>query len=435
MASVMFDTGTSRQPLARPAAAAPNATHNRPNKIIGSIHSAQNDEYESPIAAIIQEIRRKNGAAAASYFSAGIISSADPWEDMEIAGDGQAINMNSFIEAAASVSNANNGSPVVDLEYCTCSYRRQRAGSGWSSPNRRRFSSRAGVAVEDSNLCTRCGKKLTLASSGASSNTGFAWSSRHSGSFYHMHQDQDVILEEPRHAHALLQSTPQFRFLSSSSTDMQGVGSPNPNLITIIQNAVEGKPKVPMDASYSGLVEYRASVVRDRANHQAAGELASLLWVLAHEMSMEEYGTVENQVFTAIFALVHSTEKEPRMAGLAALDALLAAPSADEERKAIKFANTLSNSLRAAHGDFEFLSAVSKALGHMATRSANVDFVESEVTRALEWLRTERSDRRYVWLLQRFVVVFFSLRARSHNDRFLLYYVANVFAGWPLVCL
>jgi hypothetical protein len=38
------------------------------------------------------------------------------------------------------------------------------------------------------------------------------------------------------------------------------------------------------------------------------------------------------------------------------------------------------------------LSAVSKALGHMAKK--NVDFVESEVTRALEWLRTERSDRR-----------------------------------------
>ena len=86
------------------------------------------------------------------------------------------------------------------------------------------------------------------------------------------------------------------------------------------------------------------------------------------------------------------------MAGLAALDALLAAPSADEERKAIKFANTLSNGLRAAHGDFEFLSAVSKALGHMAKRTANVDFVEAEVTRALEWMRTDRSDRRWAEL-------------------------------------
>jgi FKBP12-rapamycin complex-associated protein len=140
--------------------------------------------------------------------------------------------------------------------------------------------------------------------------------------------------------------------------------------------------------------DYRASLVRDRANQQAGAELSSLLWILAHEMSLEDYGTVESEVFTSVFALVHSQENERRMAGLAALDALIDAPSADEEKKAIKFANTLSNGLRSALGDYEFLSAVSKALGHMATRTANVDFVESEVTRALEWLRAERSDRR-----------------------------------------
>ena len=159
--------------------------------------------------------------------------------------------------------------------------------------------------------------------------------------------------------------------------------------------------------------------MRQQANAAAAADLASLLWVLAHEMSLEDYGTVESQVFTAVFGLIHSsprqqqaatgtpmktvdsttiinTHKERRMAGLAALDALLASPSADEERKAIKFANTLSNGLRAANGDFEFLSAVAQALGHMAKRTANVDFVEAEVTRALEWLRTDRSDRRCV---------------------------------------
>ncbi len=147
--------------------------------------------------------------------------------------------------------------------------------------------------------------------------------------------------------------------------------------------------------SPSGMSEFRASLIRDHENQLAAAELASLLWVMAHEMSLEDYGAVESQVFTEVFGLVHSTDKQRRMAGLAALDALLAAPSADEEKKAIKFANTLSNGLRAAHGDYEFLSAVSRALGHMATRTANVDLVESEVTRALEWLGTERSDRRY----------------------------------------
>lgn len=146
------------------------------------------------------------------------------------------------------------------------------------------------------------------------------------------------------------------------------------------------------------IIDYRKSLVRDRANQQAASELASLLFSLFHEMSLEDYGTVESEVFTSVFSLVHDTLKTNRMAGLAALDALIVveAPSADEEKKGIKFANALSKGLQSAHGDFEFLSAVSKALGHMALRTANVDFVESEVQRALEWLRTERSDRRYV---------------------------------------
>jgi hypothetical protein len=200
---------------------------------------------------------------------------------------------------------------------------------------------------------------------------------------------------DPQHALAMLQSTPQLRILSPTSTDMNLSGrAGDRNLFLQLFSGDNKDATVPMTNS-SGFDEYKQSLVRDRANHQAASELASLLWVLSHEMSLEDYGIVESDVFSSVFGLVHSSEKEKRMAGLACVDALLAVPSADEEKKAIKFANTLSTGLRAAHGDYEFLSAVSKALGHMAQRTANVDFVESEVTRALEWLRTDRSERRY----------------------------------------
>ena len=89
-----------------------------------------------------------------------------------------------------------------------------------------------------------------------------------------------------------------------------------------------------------------------------------------------------------------------RMAGLATLTALLDGPSADEERKGIKLAYTLSQASRqGAGGDFEFLQATAQALGRMAQTTPNIfDFDEYEVTRALEWLHTERSDRRYVSL-------------------------------------
>jgi hypothetical protein len=205
--------------------------------------------------------------------------------------------------------------------------------------------------------------------------------------------------KERQHAKSLLLATPELRIISQASTDMQGAGGASSKgilgfiLPTNASNSSTGDGK---NGTGGYMSDYRASLVRGRANEQAAAELSSLLWILAHEMSLEDYGSVENEVFTAVFALVHSQDNMRRMAGLSALDALIDAPSSDEEKKAIKFANTLSNGLRSAHGDYEFLSAVSKALGHMATRTVNIDFVEAEVVRALEWLRTDRSDRRYV---------------------------------------
>jgi hypothetical protein len=381
--------------------------------------SDDHSSYTSPITEINQEIRRTNASAAAAssqgpHMVAVQDANSDPWE--------------SFLDGTDNgdkdpLTNAADGDGD---RVCVCKLNRRLSRSSWAGPlspsrssarlsmMRRHLSTTsttlsdrgdvtstsaaATVSSEAASACPTCGKKRPLDSA------GFAWTRPRSYPFSTQgsHLDGSTAAEapdEPQHAQALLQSTPQLRFLSPASTDIQGAGNvPSPLLWSQMVAQVTGdRPaKAARDANgaVGGLSEYRASLVRDRANHRAAAELASLLWVLAHEMSLEDYGTVESHVFSSVFALVHESDKERRMAGLAALDALLAAPSADEEKKAIKFANTLSNGLRAADGDFEFLSALSKALGHMAERTANVDFVESEVTRALEWLRTERSDRR-----------------------------------------
>lgn len=51
-----------------------------------------------------------------------------------------------------------------------------------------------------------------------------------------------------------------------------------------------------------------------------------------------------------------------------------------------------SNALRVG-GDYEFLAAVSISLGKMA-RKGNADYVEFEVTRGIEWIRSDKSERR-----------------------------------------
>lgn len=356
--------------------------------------------YESPLTAINQKLRRKNvvAAAAVSGPNMSLHDSSDPWSS----------GADSFGSEDPMHEPSSGG-------FCTCRSQRRGSWAGIRYMKPALFASRPGVGTESSSfaqrresgshkqdsltltVCPNCGKRLlsTPAAAGDRPRLHRLNSTNRSTSL------NDTALEDPQHAKALLHATPKLRHLNPASTDMYGgkFTSSRHILSFIIPQQGDGSTsqKSSNETAVSGvfLRDYRMSLVRDRVNQQAASELASLLWVLAHEMSLEEYGMVESEVFTSVFALVHDTpDNERRMAGLAALDALIDAPSADEEKKGIKFANALSTSLRSAHGDFEFLSAVSKALGHMALRTANVDFVESEVTRALEWLRTERSDRR-----------------------------------------
>jgi hypothetical protein len=332
-------------------------------------------EVESPLTSINQELRRKNVVAAASVSGPNMLHSpSDPWSPVFV--DYSAVN-----------------DPLVDWstkDLCTCLKRR---GKNWAekmfpmanSVERSNLASTAKASsttsTKTTTRCASCGKYIlnprTLAWGYSKSDTTKA----------------DSKIDDPQHASALLQATPKLRHLSLASTDMQQMGRSRNLLSMIISPAGDGNEA---HSSGSTLVDYKKSLARERANHQAASELASLLFSLFHEMSLEDYGMVESEVFTSVFALVHDTRKEYRMAGLAALDALVVveAPSADEEKKGIKFANALSKALQSAHGDFEFLSAVSKALGHMALRTTATDFVDAEVARALEWLRTERSDRR-----------------------------------------
>jgi hypothetical protein len=221
--------------------------------------------------------------------------------------------------------------------------------------------------------------------------------------------DQGSILmtsltKMPEHAESLLNSTPHLRHLSPASVDMQGYGNlmNSRGIFSLLIPGASSSNLHPIGSDSTNPLnqgarnEYDMTLSRDQANLKAAAELESYLHVLTHEKSFESFGQIEGEVFPQIFSLIYATDSNSRMAGVAALHALIDAPTADEEQKVVKFANILSNSLRASNVDYEFLSAASKALGYMAIRATNVDFVESEITHALEWLRSDRSQRRYV---------------------------------------
>lgn len=376
--------------------------------------TASANSYVSPLIAINQSIRKRNAIAAAAasapsqqvvmnddddLLSSDLVDPTDLWGARATMASTiiQKYKIKTPTEESMYPGDISTESAVED---CSCRYIGRRSSFKAGTPD----------------ICTHCGKRRKALSGELRRHRSVSVSQQYQS---HLSQLQkEAMRQDPQHAHALLQTTPQLRFISPASTDMQGAGhvstmnllqrsivplvklmdgggQDNGSSSNQVPHSANGKSiKLLSSSSLTGFPEYKASLVRDRANHQAASELASLLWVLAHEMSQEDFFSVESQVFTEVFGLVHSSDKELRMAGLAALDALLAAPSADEDKKSIKCANTLSAGLRAANGDFEYLSAVSRALGHMATKTTNVDLVECEVTRALEWLGSERSDRR-----------------------------------------
>lgn len=364
--------------------------------------SLETSNAQSPLTPIIVELRRKHVVAAAATTGPNLSwnDSSDPWTSNGISSEDDAIG-HEETDAWDGISNPTS-CICTPMQIHRRSSRRKRSSNFVRQDSRNGHSARASSNVD---LCEMCGKrrifdpisKLMTGQQDQPIHTrARSKTLEHLGAAHLLRGASSI----PEHAKALLNATPHLRHLSPASCDMNASGNLNSSrgLLSLFSNSSSPNPgnveATTAPTINGGKVDYRTFLTRDKANHQAAAELSSFLWVLSHEMSLDNFGTVENEVFTAIFGFVHSSNASKRMAGVAALDSLIESPSADEEKKAIKFANNLSSSLRAPYGDYEFLSAVSRSLGHMAMRTTNVDFVESEITRALEWLRSDRSQRR-----------------------------------------
>jgi len=212
-------------------------------------------------------------------------------------------------------------------------------------------------------------------------------------------------LASTSHAENLIACAPHLRHISPASADMQRRGQASRNPITAFlfqqTRAGESTGENPSGGGYAtsiyatSISDYRTCLARKHVNHRVALELSTFVRVLANEMPLEEFAVVEGEIFSTILTFMHSNDNNKRLAGVAALDALIDVTSADEEKKGTKFAKNLSDSLfKASNVDYEFLSEVTNALGKMALGAANVDYVESVVKRVPEWLKRDRSDRR-----------------------------------------
>ena len=142
---------------------------------------------------------------------------------------------------------------------------------------------------------------------------------------------------------------------------------------------------------------------------QAAYQLRRVVARAARETSGETFGRFEDELYGALFRAVHHGRTlENRLGGVAALEALIGAPSAEPEGKGSKFADVLSSALRrCCEGDRpsgalkendarrEFVTRCAAALGRLARRgpASSSAHVEVEVSRALAWLEEPLEKR------------------------------------------
>ncbi len=217
------------------------------------------------------------------------------------------------------------------------------------------------------------------------------------------------------HADNLLSCAPHLRHLSVLSAQMEGANHQmnrnplafllgNKNIST--SGSISSSSGLHKDSGSSAglslitnvnsasIAEYDVYLDHEYANEVSASKLADFVKVLSHEMSAEEFADVEGEISSQIFLLIHSSNKEERMAGIAAMEVLIDIPSVDEETKMIKCFRNLSTSKKNVDVDYCFLAGVTKCLGKIFLLSSNVDYVDCEVIKSMEWLKSERSDRR-----------------------------------------
>lgn len=115
---------------------------------------------------------------------------------------------------------------------------------------------------------------------------------------------------------------------------------------------------------------------------------------LSREIPSERYHHIEESVYQYIFSLIHRKTPRDQIVGMETINALLTVPSTESETRLIRFYNIVSMSLK-NNTNVDVLSAAATTMGHIARSSvtSSADLVETEISRALEWLATDQQAR------------------------------------------
>ncbi len=152
------------------------------------------------------------------------------------------------------------------------------------------------------------------------------------------------------------------------------------------------------------LNDLKSHVPSTRIN--SSKQVCSCVMAELRDAKPESFSKFLTELNRKLFELVSSNDPNHTIGGILAIDELIDVPS-EKNEKIIRFANYLrmvfsktnsssNNSSSDNQKVSETLRLASRALGHLARSggSLTVDFVEFEVTRALEWLQSDRFENR-----------------------------------------
>ena len=132
----------------------------------------------------------------------------------------------------------------------------------------------------------------------------------------------------------------------------------------------------------------------------------------------EFMNTINNRISVLV---INSTDASDKIGGILAIEQLIAIDVGDAAQATPRYSNCLKQALQT--NDNKVLIFAARALGHLATPGGafTAELVEAEVSRALEWLSTERQE------VRRFAAVLV-IRELARNSPTLIYaFITQIF--------
>ncbi|KAG0305000.1 hypothetical protein BGZ98_004718 [Dissophora globulifera] len=144
--------------------------------------------------------------------------------------------------------------------------------------------------------------------------------------------------------------------------------------------------------------DLKASLHNDKARSQCTQALKDYVTLSLRELAGEDLTKFHGEINNVIRTLVQSNDGDDKLCEALIIDTLIGIEDEDNTAQETRFANYLR---KLFPSDVPTMTVAARALGKLAQQGGpfTADFVEFELTRAIEWLTDRQEARRHASVL------------------------------------